>query len=59
MPERRNFRKSFLLILGGRKGHDFTDDENYYHELELLCRDIWGKPITQRPPLGDIPDYAK
>ena len=54
-----SFGDSFPPVLGDRKGHDFSKEENYNNELDLLCRDIWGKPITQRPPLGDIPDYAK
>lgn len=53
------FKDSFPLILGGNKGHDFSNDENYKQELENLCRDIWRKPKRQRPELGGIPDYAK
>ena len=54
-----SFGDSFPLVLGDRKGHDFRDEENYNKELDLLCRDLWEKPIAQRPPLGEIPDYAK
>lgn len=53
------FPTSFPLYIGGNKGHDFSIDENYDKELESLCRAIYGKPLHQRPKLGDIPDYAK
>lgn len=53
------FKDSFPLILGGIKGHDFSNDENYKQELKNLCREIWRKPKRQRPELGGIPDYAK
>lgn len=54
-----NFKISFPIYIGIKKGHDFTAEENYDKELESLCRDIYGRPIIQRPVLGDIPDYAK
>ena len=54
-----NFTNSFPLILGGCKGHDFRNEDNYVVELDNLCREIWHKPKYQRPPLGDIPDYVK
>ena len=54
-----NFTNSFPLILGGCKGHDFRNEDNYVVELDNLCREIWHKPKYQRPSLGDIPDYVK
>ena len=54
-----NFKKSFPIYIGTNKGHDFSKDENYDKEVESLCRAIYGKPLHQRPKLGDIPDYAK
>lgn len=54
-----DFNSSFPIYIGIKKGHDFTAEENYEKELESLCRDIYGRPIIQRPVLGDIPDYAK
>lgn len=54
-----DFKKSFPIYIGTNKGHDFSKDENYNKEVESLCRAIYGKPLHQRPKLGDIPDYAK
>lgn len=54
-----DFKSSFPIYIGIKKGHDFRAEENYEKELESLCRDIYGRPIIQRPVLGDIPDYAK
>lgn len=54
-----DFQSSFPIYIGIKKGHDFRAEENYEKELESLCRDIYGRPIIQRPVLGDIPDYAK
>lgn len=54
-----DFKKSFPIYIGTNKGHDFSKDENYDKEVESLCRAIYGKPLHQRPKLGDIPDYAK
>ena len=54
-----DFNASFPIYIGIKKGHDFRVEENYEKELESLCRDIYGKPIIQRPKLGKIPDYAK
>ena len=47
------------MYIGGNKGYDFTKNENYEVELDRLSRSIYGKPIIQRPSLGDLPDYAK
>lgn len=54
-----DFEKSFPLLLSDLKGYDFSNNENYDRELESLCREIYNKPLSQRPSLGDIPDYAK
>lgn len=53
-----NYKLSFPMILSSRKGHDFSDDNNYELELEDLCREIWEKPKRQRPMLGAIPKYV-
>lgn len=53
-----NYKLSFPMILSSRKGHDFSDDNNYEQELEDLCREIWEKPKRQRPVLGAIPQYV-
>ena len=53
------FKTAFPMYIGGNKGYDFTKNENYEVELDRLSRSIYGKPIIQRPSLGDIPDYAK
>ena len=47
------FKTAFPIIIRNNKGHNFED------ELETLCREIWQKPKTHRPTLGNIPDYAK
>lgn len=54
-----DFKKSFPIYIGTNKGHNFSKDENYDRELDSLCRAIYGKPLHQRPKLGEIPDYAK
>ena len=53
------FKSAFPMYIGGNKGHDFSNNENYGVELDSLCRSIYGKPLIKRPVLGDIPDYAK
>lgn len=54
-----SFNNSFPLMISGMKGHDFSNEKAYDQELESLCREIYNKPICQRPALGKIPDYAK
>lgn len=53
------FKTAFPMYIGGNKGHDFSNNENYEVELDSLCRSIYGKPLIKRPDLGNIPDYAK
>ena len=53
------FKTAFPMYIGGNKGHDFSNSENYEVELDSLCRSIYGKPLIKRPVLGDIPGYAK
>lgn len=52
------FSLSFPILLSSMKGHDFKKEENYGKELESLCREIWKKPLKQRPTLGPVPDYV-
>lgn len=54
-----NFQTAFPLYIGGNKGHDFSNNDNYDKELNSLCRAIYGQPLHRRPKLGNIPDYAK
>lgn len=53
------FKTAFPIIIRNNKGHNFVEDKNFEDELETLCREIWQKPKTHRPTLGNIPDYAK
>lgn len=53
------FRTAFPIAIRNNKGHNFVEDKKFEDELETLCREIWQKPKTHRPALGNIPDYAK
>ena len=53
-----DFNSAFPNLISTLKGHDFRKEENYEKELENLCRDIWKKPLRERPKLGAIPNYV-
>lgn len=42
-------------FLGPRLFIDFSADETYSANLEMLCREILGEPANKKPPLGTNP----
>ncbi len=38
---------------------DLFHEEKYYDEYQKLLRDIYGKPSSTRPPIGDMPVFLK
>lgn len=56
---RGTYETSFPEVISTKDGCDMVDDARYDEELNKLVHEIWGIPLNEEPPLGDIPDFVK
>lgn len=56
---RGSFDTSFPEVISTKDGYDMKDDARYDEELKKLVHEIWGCPLNEEPPLGDVPDFVK
>lgn len=54
-----NENKPFIpTFVDGRIFIDLSNDNNFEDNYELLIRNLFGKPVSKRPPIGSPPPYV-
>lgn len=54
-----NQQESAPTLLKSKIYHDMVDDGKYINKLYKLAKIIYDVPLTEKPELGDIPDFTK